>query len=140
MRNTYTTNLSLPKVDIGLLIFRIGIAGLMLTHGTPKLIRFFGSEEITFADPLGLGQVFTFSFAVFAEFICAVLVLLGLGTRLAVIPLILTMAVAALLVHASDGFRVQELPLLFLFGFLLLFFTGSGKYSLDHYFLMSKKK
>ena len=140
MRNTYTTNLSLPKVDIGLLIFRIGIAGLMLTHGTPKLIRFFGSEEITFADPLGLGQVFTFSFAVFAEFICAVLVLLGLGTRLAVIPLILTMGVAALLVHASDGFRVQELPLLFLFGFLLLFFTGSGKYSLDHYFLMSKKK
>ena len=140
MRNTYTTNLSLPKVDIGLLIFRIGIAGLMLTHGTPKLIRFFGSEEITFADPLGLGQVFTFSFAVFAEFICAVLVLLGLGTRLAVIPLIITMAVAALIVHASDGFRVQELPLLFLFGFLLLFFTGSGKYSLDHYFLMSKKK
>ena len=140
MRNTYTTNLSLPKVDIGLLIFRLGIAGLMLTHGTPKLIRFFGSEEITFADPLGLGQVFTFSFAVFAEFICAVLVLLGLGTRLAVIPLILTMGVAALLVHASDGFRVQELPLLFLFGFLLLFFTGSGKYSLDHYFLMSKKK
>ena len=140
MRNTYTTNLSLPKVDIGLLIFRIGIAGLMLTHGTPKLIRFFGSEEITFADPLGLGQVLTFSFAVFAEFICAVLVLLGLGTRLAVIPLILTMAVAALIVHASDGFRVQELPLLFLFGFLLLFFTGSGKYSLDHYFLMSKKK
>ena len=140
MRNTYTTNLSLPKVDIGLLIFRIGIAGLMLTHGTPKLIRFFGSEEITFADPLGLGQVFTFSFAVFAEFICAVLVLLGLGTRLAVIPLILTMGVAALLVHASDGFRVQELPLLFLFGFLLLFFTGSGKYSLDHYFLLSKKK
>ena len=140
MRNTYTTNLSLPKVDIGLLIFRLGIAGLMLTHGTPKLIRFFGSEEITFADPLGLGQVFTFSFAVFAEFICAVLVLLGLGTRLAVIPLILTMGVAALIVHASDGFRVQELPLLFLFGFLLLFFTGSGKYSLDHYFLMSKKK
>ena len=140
MRNTYTTNLSLPKVDIGLLIFRIGIAGLMLTHGTPKLIRFFGSEEITFADPLGLGQVLTFSFAVFAEFICAVLVFLGLGTRLAVIPLILTMGVAALLVHASDGFRVQELPLLFLFGFLLLFFTGSGKYSLDHYFLMSKKK
>ena len=140
MRNTYTTNLSLPKVDIGLLIFRLGIAGLMLTHGTPKLIRFFGSEEITFADPLGLGQVFTFSFAVFAEFICAVLVLLGLGTRLAVIPLILTMGVAAWLVHASDGFRVQELPLLFLFGFLLLFFTGSGKYSLDHYFLMSKKK
>lgn len=140
MRDTYSTSLSLPKVDIGLLIFRIGISALMLTHGIPKLIRFFGSEEITFADPLGLGPVFTFSFAVFAEFICAVLVLLGLGTRLAVIPLIVTMAVAGLVVHASDGFGRQELPLLYLFGFLLLFFTGSGKYSLDHYFLWSKKR
>ena len=140
MRNTYSTNLSLPKTDIALLIFRIGISGLMLTHGLPKLLRFFGSEEITFGDPLGFGQVFTFTFAVFAEFVCAVLILLGLGTRLAAIPLILTMAVAALVVHASDGFRVQELPLLYLFGFLLLFFTGSGKYSLDHYFLLSKRK
>lgn len=140
MRKVYATNLSLPKVDAGLLIFRIGIAGLMLTHGIPKLIRFFGSEEITFADPLGFGEVLTFTFAVFAEFVCAVLILLGLGTRLAVIPLILTMAVAGLIVHAQDGFRVQELPLLYLCGFLLLFFTGSGKYSLDHYFLLSEKK
>lgn len=140
MRNTYSTSLSLPQVDIGLLIFRIGISALMLTHGVPKLLKFFGSEEIVFADPLGLGQVTTFSLAVFAEFVCAVLVLIGLGTRLAVIPIMITMAVAALIVHASDGFGRQELPLLYLFGFLLLFFTGSGKYSLDHYFLLSKKK
>ena len=140
MRNTYSTSLSLPQVDIGLLIFRIGISALMLTHGVPKLLKFFGSEEIVFGDPLGLGQVTTFSLAVFAEFVCAVLVLIGLGTRLAVIPIIITMAVAALIVHASDGFGRQELPLLYLFGFLLLFFTGSGKYSLDHYFLLSKKK
>ena len=140
MRNTYSTSLSLPQVDIGLLIFRIGISGLMLTHGVPKLLKFFGSEEIVFGDPLGLGQVTTFSLAVFAEFVCAVLVLIGLGTRLAVIPIMITMAVAALIVHASDGFGRQELPLLYLFGFLLLFFTGSGKYSLDHYFLLSKKK
>ena len=112
----------------------------MLTHGVPKLLKFFGSEEIVFGDPLGLGQVTTFSLAVFAEFVCAVLVLIGLGTRLAVIPIMITMAVAALIVHASDGFGRQELPLLYLFGFLLLFFTGSGKYSLDHYFLLSKKK
>ena len=140
MRNTYSTSLSLPQVDIGLLIFRIGISVLMLTHGVPKLLKFFGSEEIVFGDPLGLGQVTTFSLAVFAEFVCAVLVLIGLGTRLAVIPIMITMAVAALIVHASDGFGRQELPLLYLFGFLLLFFTGSGKYSLDHYFLLSKKK
>jgi|SRR5690606_34244559 len=140
MKNTYSTNLNLPQVDLGLLIFRIAIAGLMLTHGTPKLLRFFGGGEISFADPLGVGETLTFTLAVFAEFICSVLIIVGLGTRLAVIPLIITMAVVALVVHADDGFGRQELPLLYLAGFVLLFFTGSGKYSLDHYFLARKKR
>lgn len=135
MENTYSTNLSLPKIDIGLLIFRIGISSLMLTHGIPKLINFFGSEKISFADPIGLGEVTTFTLAVFSEFLCSVLILIGLGTRLAVIPLIFTMAVIILVVHISDGFGSQELPLLYLLGFLFLFFSGSGKYSLDWYFL-----
>ncbi len=139
MKNTYSTNLSLPKVDLGLLIFRLGISGLMLTHGIPKLIKFFGSEPVVFRDPLGFGEVTTFTLAVIAEFLCSILIILGLGTRLAVIPLILTMAIVAFIVHASDGFGSQELPLLFLTGYILLFFTGSGKYSLDWYFLSKKR-
>ena len=139
MKDTYSTNLSLFKVDLGLLIFRLGISGLMLTHGIPKLIRFFGSEEIVFRDPLGIGEVTTFTLAVIAEFVCSILIILGLGTRLAVIPLIITMAVIAFIVHVPDGFSSQELPMLFLFGYILLFFTGSGKFSLDWYFLSKKK-
>ena len=139
MKNTYSTNLNLKHVDIGLLIFRIGIAGLMLTHGTPKLIKAFSGGDISFADPVGLGEVVTFTFAIFAEFICSVLIILGLGTRLAAIPLIITMAVVTFVVHLNDGFGRQELPLLYLFGFILLFFTGGGKYSLDWYFLSRKK-
>ncbi|MFO8147867.1 MAG: DoxX family protein [Bacteroidota bacterium] len=139
MKNTYSTNLNLRNVDLGLLIFRLAISALMLTHGIPKLIKFFGSEEIVFADPLGLGEITTFTLAVFAEFVCSVLVILGLGTRLAVLPLIGTMAVAALIVHVPDGFGRQELPLLYLSGWVLLFFTGAGKYSLDWYFMSLKK-
>lgn len=138
MQRTYSTILDLQKVDLGLLIFRIGISCLMLTHGIPKLITFFGSEEIRFADPVGMGETVTFTFAVFAEFLCSVLILIGLGTRLAVIPLIITMAVA-LFVHMPDGFGKQELPFLYLTGYILLFLTGSGKYSLDHFFLSGKK-
>lgn len=139
MKSTYSTNLNLRNVDLGLLIFRLGISALMLTHGIPKLIRFFGSEEIVFADPLGFGEITTFTLAVIAEFVCSVLVILGLGTRLAVLPLIATMAVAALIVHVPDGFGRQELPLLYLTGWVLLFFTGAGKYSLDWYFMSLKK-
>lgn len=139
MKNTYSTNLNLKHIDLGLLFFRISIAALMLTHGIPKLIKTFRGDEIQFADPLGMGEMLTFTFAVFAEFICSVLIILGLGTRLAAIPLILTMGVIAFVVHISDGFGKQELPLLYLAGFILLFFTGGGKYSLDWYFLSRKK-
>ena len=137
MKNSYTTNLNLKNLDLGLLIFRVAIAGLMLTHGFPKLTRFFGPEEITFGDPLGFGPTVTFTLAVFAEFVCSVLVIFGFLTRIAAIPLIITMAVAALVVHMPDGFGKQELPLLYMFGFILLFLSGGGKYSLD--FILNRK-
>lgn len=138
MKNTYTTSLNLQNTDFGLLLFRIFISGLILTHGIPKLIKFFDSGEIAFADPIGLGETVTFTFAVFAEFVCAILILIGWATRFAAIPLIITMAVAAIIVHWTDGFGRQELPLLYMGGFLLLFFTGAGKFSLDYYLLKKK--
>ncbi|MDT0647598.1 DoxX family protein [Zunongwangia sp. F260] len=139
MKNSYSTSLNLQSVDVALLIFRIAISALILTHGIPKLITFFNSEEIAFADPIGLGETVSFTLAVFAEFVCAVLIIFGFATRLAAIPLIITMAVAALIVHIPDGFGKQELPLLYMFGFILLMFTGAGKYSLDHFLLLKKK-
>lgn len=138
MTNTYRTNLNLKNVDLGLLIFRLAIAALMLTHGFPKLLDFFSADEIKFGDPIGLGEQLTFSLAVFAEFICSVFIIAGFLTRFAAIPIIITMAVAALIVHVPDGFGKQELPLLYMFGFILLVFTGAGKYSVD--FLLQNKK
>ncbi|MDR5590219.1 DoxX family protein [Christiangramia sp. SM2212] len=138
MNNTYRTNLSLNNVDLGLLIFRIGIAGLMLTHGFPKLVDFFGSDEIQFADPIGIGEQLSYTLTVFAEFVCAVFILIGFLTRFAAIPLIITMAVAAFIVHVPDGFSKQELPILFMLGFILLAISGAGKYSMD-FFIRNKK-
>lgn len=138
MTNTYRTNLNLKNVDLGLLIFRIAIAGLLLTHGFPKFLDFFGSDEIKFGDPIGLGEQFTFTLAVFAEFICSVFIIAGFLTRFAAIPIIITMAVIALIFHMPDGFGKQELPLLYMSGFILLAITGAGKYSVD-FFLQDKK-
>ena len=103
----------------------------MLTHGLPKINRLFSGSEIQFADPFGLGAGISLTLAVFAEVVCSILIIMGLGTRLAVIPLIITMGVAAFHAHASDPFGTKEKPLLFLivYGFLLVF--GSGKYSVD---------
>ena len=134
MTGSYFTNLNLPKTDFALLLFRLAIGGMMLVHGIPKLLQLFSGEEIVFANPLMIGDTASLALAVFAEVICSVLIILGLGTRLAVIPLIITMAVAILVVHVTDGFQAQELGLLYLICYLVLFYTGSGKYSLDYIF------
>ena len=138
MKNTYTTNLNLSQIDLGLLILRIGAGGLMLTHGTPKLITLFDSEEIAFADPFGLGMGITLALTVFAEFICSILVILGLGTRLAAIPLIITMFTAAFIIHAADPFQRKEMAILYLFIFTVVLITGAGKHSLDYHWLKRK--
>lgn len=139
MKNTYVTNLSLPKIDFALLFFRVAISAFMLTHGVGKLIQFFGNEPIVFYDPIGIGEMATFTLAIFAEFMCSILIILGLGTRLAVIPLIVTMIVAVF-VHTPQGMSMQELPLIYMIGYFLLFYCGSGRYSLDHYLMAKKKK
>jgi putative oxidoreductase len=138
MKKSYTTNLNLAQIDAGLLILRVGVAGLMLTHGIPKLIKLFGSEEILFADPFGLGPGITLFLAVFAEFLCSILILIGLGTRLAVIPLIITMASAIFLIHGEDAFKNKELAVIYLLIYLVLLLTGAGKYALDFYWLKKK--
>lgn len=69
-----------------------------------------------------------------AEFFCSILLILGLGTRIVLIPLIIAMTVVAFMVHGSDPLSEKESALLFLIPFLTLFITGPGKYSLDYFF------
>jgi putative oxidoreductase len=139
MEKTYTTNLNLPSIDMALFILRVGAAALILTHGIPKLLILFGGGEIQFLDSIGLGMEISLTLSVFAEVICAVLIALGLASRLAAIPLIINMAVAFFIFHAQDPFQTKELALVYLLIFTTLLITGSGKYALDHYLLKRKK-
>lgn len=118
-------------VSFGLLIARLS-AGLSMAvaHGWGKLSTF-GEKAASFPDPLGIGRPFSMAGAIGAEFVCAILVALGLGTRVAAVPLVFTMSVAFFRIHANDPFGTKEKALLFLTIFLLLVFTGAGAYSLD---------
>lgn len=117
--------------NLGLALLRVGGAGLLLTHGVPKLQRLFGEGPIEFADPFGIGSGPTLFLAVFSEFLCSVLVLIGFKTRWACIPIILTMLVAAFIQHAADPIGSKEKPLLFLLVFTVIFILGPGAYSVD---------
>ncbi|PVY37330.1 DoxX family protein [Pontibacter virosus] len=123
---------SANSVDVALLITRVGIAALMLTHGWPKLEMLFSEGPVQFPALFGLSATGTLALAVFSEVLCSLLILVGLGTRLAAIPLIITMLVAVFMVHAADPFAKQELGLLYLMPYVVLLLTGSGRYSVDY--------
>ncbi len=131
MDKIFKTNFEAQNVDAVLLILRIGVAALMLTHGIPKLQMLFGESEIQFPGVFGLSPALSLGLTVFAEVLCSILIFIGLGTRLASIPLIITMLVAVFMIHANDPFAAQELGLLYLFLYTPLLILGGGKYSLD---------
>ncbi|MEM1320563.1 MAG: DoxX family protein [Bacteroidota bacterium] len=118
--------------DIAALLLRLAFGGLMaLSHGWDKAQLLFGAEPINFPDPIGLGATAALSLSVFIELGCALLILIGLGTRLATLPLIFAMLVAAFVIHGYDPLPQKELALVYLFAYLAIFFLGPGRYSVD---------
>jgi putative oxidoreductase len=118
-------------INFALLILRLSIGVLMLTHGVPKLVRLLDGN-LKFSDPIGIGSTASLILTVFSEVICSVLIFLGLGTRLASIPLIITMIVIIFIVHGNNPLLSQINLLLYLLGYIALLISGSGKYSLDY--------
>jgi putative oxidoreductase len=123
---SYTTG----AFNAGLLILRLGMGGLMMKHGYQKMIHF-SESKARFMNFLGMGQSLSLSLTIFAEFFCALFILIGLFTRLATIPLIVVMCVALFKAHNSDFLGEGEMATLYLAGYLALLFVGPGKISVD---------
>jgi putative oxidoreductase len=121
---------SADATDWASLILRLTLGILMLTHGYSKLQSVL-SGDLQFANPIGIGEPTSLILTVFAEFFCSILLIVGFGTRFAIIPLVITMLVIIFIVHAPDGMDKKEHPLLYLLPYIALFFLGSGKFSLD---------
>lgn len=121
---------SSKQISLGLLWLRVAVGCFMLVHGIQKVLGFSTLREV-FPNPLGLGSELSLMLAIGAELGCSVLLILGLGTRLAVLPLAFTMVVALFFVHAADPWQVKELAAFYLAMYVVIFVTGPGPLSLD---------
>lgn len=126
-----------PGLNLSLLLIRVAGAGFMLTHGYGKFEQLMAGN-MQFGDPIGLGESTSLYLAVFGEFICAILVLIGLLARWAAIPTVITMIVAVFVVHAGQEFGNMELGLFYLIANLCIVLSGPGQYSLDY--MIRKRK
>jgi len=124
--------------DIILLAVRVFIGFAMLSHGFPKLQMLLEGGDIKFYDFLGMGPTVSLTLTVFAEFVCSILLILGLFTRVALGFLIFTMIIAGFFVHGADPFEKREISLVYLSVYLLLMIFGAGKISVDY--MIEKRK
>lgn len=130
MKKLFSSKYSDNGIAFATLILRLTLGGLLISHGYDKLMHF-SSMSSKFADPFHFGSTTSLALVVFAEFFCAVLVMLGLMTRLACVVLIISFAVAVFYAHKGDLFGKGEHAALYLGGFTALLFSGPGKVSLD---------
>ncbi|KAB2895334.1 MAG: DoxX family protein [Chlorobi bacterium] len=123
--------------DVTVLILRVSFAFLLITHGFPKLSKLLGEQPIEFAAVFGMSPGFSLTMAMLAEFGCAVLLALGLFTRIAAIPIFATMMVIFFHIHSGMPLSNRELPLVYLVLGFFFMVHGAGNYSLDA--VLSKK-
>src|SRR5437763_14289192 len=91
-----------PKVDAATLILRLGLAAIFMVHGWFKI-----DQDLPLLSQLTMTQNLLIGWM---ELICGTLLLVGLLSRLAVLPLIADMIGAIILVtgkHALEGPRIR---------------------------------
>jgi len=104
---------------------------MLFGHDWGKMMKLLTGDPTKFADPIGLGAPISLGLTVGAEVVCAALLVVGYFTRWAAVPLIITMLVAAFVIHGGDPFGKKEMALIYLAGYLAIYFAGPGRYSLD---------
>jgi len=129
------------KINFSTLLIRLMVSAVFLSEGIQKFL---------FPDQLGVGRFikiglpFPEFFGYFVpsfEIVCGILVLIGLFTRLAAIPLIIIMLVAIIStkipILLNDGFwkmaHEARTDWAMILGLIFLLIVGAGKISFDHY-------
>lgn len=116
--------------QIAMFILRVLFGGLIMYHGGRKIAAF---DEVYpwFPDPIGLGSSASFLIVVLIEILFGLCIAVGFFTRIAVIPVLLTMAVAFFIAYSRFQFMDREVSFAYLLLSAVVFLAGSGKYSVD---------
>lgn len=127
--------------DLGLLIIRLGIGfSYMYNYGFMKIShpeKWAGLGEKMSMVGIDFAPVFWGFMAAFSEFFGSILLILGLGSRIACFLLGFTMFIAFLTGFSKNEFNSEAFEMMIVF--IGLLFTGPGKYSVDAGFSRKKR-
>ena len=123
-----------PANNISLLVFRMLLAlQLFRAHGLGKY-QDNGGKHVP--NPLGLPAGLNGFIATFSETVVPFLVIIGVATRLVVIPVIGITGIGYFVIHRNEPIRQRDISYMYSLCFLFLFVMGAGTFSADHYLLL----
>ena len=117
------------KTSLILFASRLVFGLTFASHGLEKL-QHFTETAAHFPAPFGLSGDVAVGLSIFGELFCGLAFVFGFLTRLTLLPMIFTMIVAFTTVHGGSV-SAGELAFLYLVIFILSWFAGAGKYSID---------
>ncbi len=122
--------------DLGKLILRLAVGGLLLFHGIGKVMGGVGWMAPMLAAN-GLPAFIGYGVYV-GEVVAPILILLGVLTRPAALVVAFNLLMAIYLVRLADAFKLNEggapqieLELFYILGALAIFFMGGGRFSIS---------
>lgn len=127
--------------DVGKLILRLTVGGLLLFHGVHKLLAI-GATTGWLGGRLAAHHLPEFiAYGVYVgEVVAPLMLLLGYFTRIGGLLVVINMLVAVLLAHQGDVLSLNshggwqlELQGFYLFGGLALVFLGGGKHGINRH-------
>lgn len=130
MSKFLSTKYSNGAFNFGMLVLRVAAGLLLAHHGYQKLIKF-SVLRYNFMNFMHLGSTVSLSLIIIAELICGILLILGLFTRLACIPIIIGMAVVVFVASNANIFAQGERGMIYLAVTIAILFCGPGKISVD---------
>ncbi len=127
---------ALSTEDVGKLVLRVAVGGLMLFHGMHKVLHGVSGVQ-TLMTNKGLPAFVAYGVYV-GEVIAPLLIIAGKWSRPAAIVFAFNMAVAIVAAHPSDILRLGkngewriELPLLYMLGAVAVALLGPGRFSVS---------
>jgi putative oxidoreductase len=131
MKKILSTGYTDTSFNLAAFLLRLTFGALLFfDHGLIKLNKF-GELKQVFFDPFHIGHQWSLVLVIFAEVICALLLVIGLFSRLAAFVIVINMAVAVFMFHKGQPIEKYEIAIVYLIVFFVILLIGPGKYSVD---------
>ena len=125
--------------EMAILFLRVFIGGVMLLHMIGKL-QDYDNYVLNFQSIVGLNHATSFALSILFEGLFAVMIIMGVGTRLAAalmaIVMIVSICEALMQETVTDG--ESKLEFIYIGIYITLVISGGGRYAISSMFLNRK--